>query len=52
MIYKFTYMYKNNLITETYTNETKAMLRFTWLVENNISFKVITSTRRRNKYYG
>lgn len=52
MIYKFTYMFKNNLIRELYTNDVKAMLRFNWLVENNISFKIITTTSRRNKYYG
>lgn len=52
MIFKFTYMFKNNLIREVFTNEVKATLRFNWLVENNISFKVITITKRRNRYYG
>lgn len=52
MIYKFTYVYKNNLVREIYTNDTRAMLRFNWLVENKISFRIITFTSRRNAYYG
>lgn len=52
MIYKFTYVFNNNLIRETYTNEVSAIYRFNYLIERNIAFKVITTTKRRNRFYG
>lgn len=52
MIFKFTYYFNNKIINETYTNEVSAVYRFNYLVEREIPFKIITITKRRNKYYG
>ena len=51
MLYRFYYMYKMNPIKEVYTDENKAMIRFTYLVSNKIPFKIETITSRRNKFY-
>lgn len=51
MIYKFTYYYNNKLINETYYNELSAVYRFSFLCDRRIAFKVISITKRRNKFY-
>lgn len=52
MTYNFTYYYKGNLYRETYTDDLRSIARFMWLVQNNIAFKVITISKRKNRYYG
>ena len=50
MIYKFTYFYNDNLFSETYTDDVKATAKFLWLTSKNIAFKIITISKRHNKY--
>lgn len=50
MVYNFTYYYNNRLVRETYTSDKLATSRFKFLVALGIPFKIITSTRRRNRY--
>lgn len=50
MVYRFTYYYNNNLIYETFIDETKATAKFFWLISKKIPFKIITSTKRHNRY--
>lgn len=52
MIYKFIYYFNNNIVHETYINEVSAVYRFSYLCDRKIPFKIITITKRRNKYYG
>lgn len=50
MVYQFTYYYKGRLHYETYTSDYLASQRFRFLVALNISFKVITTYKRRSSY--
>lgn len=50
MIYKFSYYYNDNLFYEIFTEEIKATAKFLWLTSKKIPFKIITLTKRHNKY--
>lgn len=50
MIYKFTYFFDNKLLYKTCTTEREALIFFNILASAKIPFKIITITKRGNRY--